>query len=373
MKIMIITETFLPSTDGVVTRLTHAISFLLDQGHEVIVVAPDLGVKEYKGAIVEGMRTTPTPFYRNKEFALWQRKVKKVIKKHDPDLIHAVNPAIMGVSGVHHAYKLGYPLIASYHTNLPKYLDYYKIYKPMKPIFWSYLRKYHNKASINLCTSETVRKELQAKDFHNVHVWERGVDIGKYHPDYYNEKMRMRLSGGEPEKKLLVFIGRLAIEKEIHRIRPLLDSRKDIRLAIVGDGPARKELEETFRGTDTVFTGFIHGTELSQAFASADAFVFPSVTETLGLVILEAMAAGLPVIAAKSGPTLEQIDEGQTGLLYEYDKIDTLIKAVDKLTDTDFMNQLKRNAREEAEKHSWTKPSSQLLGFYEELLNRHPK
>lgn len=370
---MIITETFLPSTDGVVTRLKHAISYLLDQGHEVVVVAPDLGVKSYKNAIVEGVKTTPTPFYRNKRFAIWQRSPGKLLKKHKPDIVHAVNPAIMGVSGVHYAARMGYPLLASYHTNLPQYLDYYKIYKPLKPIFWKYLRRYHNKAAINLCTSETVRKELVEKDFHNVHVWRRGVDIEKYHPDYYSKDMRRRLAGGESDKKLLVFIGRLALEKEIDRIKPLLERRSDIRFAIIGDGPARKDLEETFRGTDTIFTGFLHGDELSQAFASADAFIFPSVTETLGLVILEAMASGLPIIAAKSGPTLEQIDEGRTGLLYDHKNAQSLIYAVDQLNDTAFMNEMKEKARLEAEKHSWEKPSKQLLDFYYEVLNERTK
>lgn len=367
MKIVIITETFLPSTDGVVTRLTEAIKYLRKNNHEVIVIAPDLGVNEYKGAIVEGVKATTLPFYNYRPFALPQRKVKRLLEKHDPDLVHVVNPAFVGVAGVHYAEKLGFPLIASYHTHVPKYFDYYNL-KILKPLCWSYFRKLHNKADLNLCTSGSVQEELIEKGFFNVHLWKRGVDIDKYHPDFYSKQMRDRLTEGNSKKKLLLFVGRLAAEKEIHKLKPLLEEKKDVCLAIVGDGPARGDLEEEFHGTNTVFTGFMHGNELAQAFASADALVFPSITETLGLVILESMAAGLPVIAAKSGPTMEQVIDGKTGLLFENENTDSMINAVTKLENEILHKKLKENARKEAEKFSWSGPSQQLVEFYEKTL-----
>ncbi|SFJ98136.1 Glycosyltransferase involved in cell wall bisynthesis [Halobacillus dabanensis] len=367
MKIAIITETFLPSTDGVVTRLKEAIKYLRKQQHEVVVIAPDLGVTEYEGAIVEGVKTTKMPFYRSKEFSMPQRRVKDLLMKHDPDLVHVVNPALVGVSGVYYADKLDYPLIASYHTHVPKYLDYYRLY-PFKPLVWWYFRKLHNYADVNLCTSKAIKKELDEKNFHNVSVWDRGVAIDHYHPHHKNEQMRNRLSGGKPENKLLVFVGRLAPEKEIHKIRPLLEQRDDISLAFVGDGPVKQELEETFKGTNTVFTGLLHGEELAQAFSSSDALIFPSVTETLGLVILEAMASGLPVIAAKSGPTMEQVEDGKTGLLFENENTDSMIEAIQRLEDEELYRKLCKNARLEAEKYSWQKPSEQILEYYHKTL-----
>ncbi|WP_281658042.1 glycosyltransferase family 1 protein [Halobacillus sp. Cin3] len=363
MKIAIITETFLPSTDGVVTRLKEAITYLLNQDHEVVVIAPDLGVKEYKGAIVEGVKPTKLPFYRSKEFSLPQKRVKDLLQKHNPDLVHVVNPALVGVSGVYYADKLNYPLIASYHTHVPKYLDYYRLY-PFKPLVWWYFRKLHNYAHVNLCTSQAIKTELDDKNFHNVSVWDRGVAVDHYHPRHRTETMRSRLSNGKPENKLLVFVGRLAPEKEIHKIRPLLDEREDISLAIVGDGPVKGELEEAFKGTNTVFTGLLHGDELAEAFSSSDALIFPSVTETLGLVILEAMASGLPVIAAKSGPTMEQVEDGRTGLLFENENTESMIDAINRLEETSLYADLCKNARKEAEKHSWQKPSEQILDYY---------
>ncbi|WP_079480057.1 glycosyltransferase family 4 protein [Halobacillus salinus] len=367
MKIAIITETFLPSTDGVVTRLKEAVKYLRSQEHEVVVIAPDFGVTEYEGAIVEGVKTTKMPFYRYREFSLPQRKVKDLLLKHDPDLVHVVNPALVGVSGVYYADKLNYPLIASYHTHVPKYMDYYRLY-PLKPAVWWYFRKLHNYADVNLCTSNAVKKELVAKNFHNVSVWDRGVAVDHYHPRHKNDAMRERLTDGKPENKLLVFVGRLAPEKEIHKLRPLLDERDDISLAIVGDGPVKDELEQTFEGTNTTFTGLLHGEELAQAFSSSDALIFPSVTETLGLVILEAMASGLPVIAAKSGPTMEQVEDGRTGLLFENENTESIIQAINRLEDEELYQHMCENARKEAEKYSWQKPSEQILDYYFETL-----
>ncbi|KGX91485.1 glycosyltransferase family 4 protein [Pontibacillus marinus] len=367
MKIAIITETFLPSTDGVVTRLTEAIKYLRKHNHEVIVICPDLGTTEFEGAIIEGVKASKLPFYRSRPFALPNKRVKDLLEKHQPDLVHVVNPAMLGVSGVKYASKLNFPLLASYHTHVPKYMDYYNLY-PFKPILWWYFKRLHNQAELNLCTSQAVKNELDEHGFNNVHVWKRGVAIDRYNPSYYNQEMRSRLTNGETDKKLLVFVGRLAPEKEIHKLKPLLEERSDVRLAIVGDGPIREQLEQKFEGTNTVFTGFLHGDELNQAFSSADAFIFPSITETLGLVILEAMASGLPVIAAKSGPTMEQVDDERTGLLFENEDTSSLITAVEKLEDAELLQSMRENAREEAEKFSWTKPSEQLLEFYEKLL-----
>ncbi|WP_087971478.1 glycosyltransferase family 4 protein [Oceanobacillus rekensis] len=371
MKIAIVTETFLPSTDGVVTRLTQAIKHFRSKGHDVFVIAPDLGVYEYEGAEVVGIKPITLPFYRYRPFTLPSKKVKALLEEFQPDIVHAANPILLAAAAVHYAKKLDYPLIATYHTHVPKYLDYYWMYKPAKPLLWHHIKRLHNAADLNLCTSKAIKSELIEKEFHNLHVLQRGVDIHNRHPRYYNEQMRERLTNGDTSKKLLVFIGRLAIEKEIHKIKPLLDARDDIALAIIGDGPSRNDLENTFRGTNTTFTGFLHGDELSQAYATADAFIFPSVTETLGLVILEAMASGLPVVAAKSGPTMEQVKDEKTGLLYENEDVNSMMEAVNKLNNLDLIQQMKKNARIEAEKYAWEKASQQLLDYYYETIEIH--
>lgn len=371
MKIAIVTETFLPSTDGIVTRMTKAIDYFVEQGHEVLVIAPDLGVTEYNGAKVVGIKPITFPFYRYRKWGFPTKKVYKILQDFQPDVVNAVNPLLMGVSAVNASKKYNFALVSSYHTHIPKYLDHYKIYKPARPLLWWYIRRNHRDAHVNVCTSEAMKEELVSQGIKRLHVIPRAVDVEKRNPKFYSESMRSRLSNNQPDKKLLLYIGRLAAEKDIHLIKPLLDKRDDVCLAIVGDGPARKDLERLFKGTNTVFTGFLHGEELSQAFSSGDAFIFPSTSETLGLVILEAMAAGLPVIAAHSGPTVEQIDDGVNGLIFESGNLESLIEAVNIIDDNERLKTMSAHAREEALKYSWDAASAKLLSYYVQAKEKH--
>ena len=371
MKIAIVTETFLPSVDGVVTRLRHAVERFTDQGHEVMVIAPDLGVTEHHGARVVGIRPVTLPFYKHRRFTLPTPTVDGIIRGFHPDVVHAAQPILLASSGAYAAHRQRIPLVASYHTHIPRYLDLYKAYRWGKRPVWWQIRRNHALADVNLATSESMKQELSEQGIHNLHVVRRGVDTETFHPRFASDAMRERLTQGHPEKKLLVFVGRLAAEKEIHRLRPMMDRRDDVALAIVGDGPFRRELEEMFAGTSTVFPGFMEGEELASAFASSDAFVFPSVTETLGLVILEGMASGLPVVAARSGPTLEQVTDGENGLLFDSGDEASLDRALERLADTELRSRIRTAARAEAEKFSWENASDDLLRYYEMAIELH--
>lgn len=370
MRIAIITETFLPSTDGIVTRLCASIRWLKKNGHEILVIAPDLGVSDFEGTPVAGVPAYTFFLYRDKKLSFLSRKVKTYLQDFQPDLVHVVNPAFLGVSGIFYTKRLRLPLIASYHTHVPKYADYYHL-SFLKPALWWYFKTLHNRADLNLCTSQSVLDELNEKKFKNMYLWKRGVDTKQYHPGRFDHSMRERLTAGKKEKKLLLYVGRLAPEKDIERIREVLKRSDDFCLAIVGDGPHRAFLEQYFKDTDTVFTGFLHGDELASAYASSDIFVFPSTTETLGLVLLEAMASGLPVVAAQSGPTSEQIHHGITGLLYNPENREEFMEFIFKLKDDQFRSKLGEQAFEVCQKIGWDAPSKQLFDFYNETLNIH--
>lgn len=371
MKIAIVTETFLPSTDGIVTRLTASIRYYLEQGHEVIVIAPDLGVAHFEAASIRGVPAKTLPFYRSKKFALPSRKVGQLLKEIAPDIVHVVNPALLGAAGIYYARKLGIPLLASYHTNIVRYLDFYGL-PFLKGSLWLYLRVLHNQASINLCTSQTVRDELVKRKFRNVKVWERGVDNVLFHPKRYDTSMRERLSQGFPEKKILLYVGRLAAEKEIEKLRDIFAASEHFVLAIVGDGPHRGALETYFAGTNTLFTGFMYGDQLAAAFASSDVFVFPSTTETLGLVLLEAMASGLPVVAARSGPTCEQIQHESTGFLFDPDEPDGFVAAVCRFEDKGVRDAMSEAAYQESLGKGWKAAAEQALDYYRQTTEREP-
>ena len=372
MRIALFTETFLPKVDGIVTRLRHTIEHLERNGDRVLVVAPEGGLTEYKGAKVYGVPGMPLPLYPELKLALPPIGTKSAIEKFQPDLIHVVNPAFLGVGGIYYAKTLNIPLVASYHTHLPQYLQHYGL-GALEGVLWELLKAAHNKAQLNLCTSSAMVKELVNHGIERVDLWQRGVDTEMFQPHLASGQMRSRLSQGHPEDPLLLYVGRVSAEKQIDRIKPVLEAIPQARLAIVGDGPYRESLEAHFAGTKTHFVGYLQGLELASAFASADAFVFPSRTETLGLVLLEAMAAGCPVVAARSGGIPDIVTDGVNGYLFEPDDPDGAITATKSLLEaTQIREELRTNARLEAEQWGWAAATKQLQNYYRSVsLDRY--
>jgi glycosyltransferase involved in cell wall biosynthesis len=167
----------------------------------------------------------------------------------------------------------------------------------------------------------------------------------------------------------LLYVGRVSAEKQIEQIKPVLEAIPQARLAIVGDGPYREALETHFQGTPTHFVGYLQGLELAAAFASADAFIFPSRTETLGLVLLEAMAAGCPVVAAASGGIVDIVTDGLNGYLFDPQATDGLIDATRRLLlSGEERENLSIEARQEAEKWGWEAATEQLCAYYRQVI-----
>ena len=368
MRIALFTETFLPKVDGIVTRLRHTIEHLELTGDRVLVIAPEGGLTEYKGAKVYGVRGMPLPLYPELKLALPPLGTKNAIEQFNPDLIHVVNPAFLGVGGIYYAKTMNIPLVASYHTHLPQYLHHYGL-GALEGLLWELLKAAHNKAQLNLCTSSAMVGELMNHGIERVDLWQRGVDTEMFQPHLASAQMRSRLSQGHPEDPLLLYVGRVSAEKQIDQIKPVLEAIPNARLAIVGDGPNREALETHFAGTNTNFVGYLQGLELASAFASADAFVFPSRTETLGLVLLEAMAAGCPVVAARSGGIPDIVTDGVNGYLFEPDDPDGAITATKSLLEaTAAREELRLNARQEAEKWGWAAATKQLQMYYRSVV-----
>lgn len=368
MRIALFTETFLPKVDGIVTRLKHTVEHLQRLGHQVCVFCPEGGLTEYKGAQVHGVSGFPLPLYPELKLALPRPSIREAVEGFEPDLIHVVNPAVLGLAGIYYSKSLEIPLVASYHTHLPKYLEHYGL-GMLEGVLWELLKAMHNQARLNLCTSTAMQQALTEHDIERVQVWQRGVDTELFRPELRSREMRDRLSRGEPDAPLLLYIGRLSAEKEIDRIRPVLEAIPEARLALVGDGPYREELEKYFEGTPAHFVGYLEGEDLGAAYASADAFVFPSRTETLGLVLLEAMAAGCPVIAANAGGIPDIVTDGVNGFMFDPMDDASAIAATQRLLAMRAERELLRqNARVEAERWGWAAATKQLQQFYAEVL-----
>ena len=374
MKIALFTETFLPKVDGIVTRLTKTVQHLVAAGDEVLIFCPEGAPESYMGAQVVGVPAMPLPLYPELKLALPRPMVSDALDSFQPDLVHVVNPAVLGLGGIWLAKTKGYPLVASYHTHLPKYLEHYGL-GMLEPVLWELLKAAHNQAQLNLCTSTAMVAELSEKGIQHTALWQRGVDTDLFRPELRSQAMRNRLLGGRSDTgQLLLYIGRLSAEKQIERIRPVLDALPDARLALVGDGPYRQQLETLFAGSAAHFVGYLAGDELASAYASADAFLFPSSTETLGLVLLEAMAAGCPVVGANRGGIPDIVSDGENGCLYDPEGPDggagSLTAATLRLLgDPSQRQQLRRNARQEAERWGWAGATEQLRSYYREVLS----
>jgi glycosyltransferase involved in cell wall biosynthesis len=376
MRIVMVTETFLPKIDGIVSMICATVESLRARGDEVLVIAPAGGPAELYGARVIGLPSAPFPFYPELRVAVPRASMRRHIKEFQPDVLHLFEPSLLGIGGIYYAQVLHIPLVISYHTNLPAYLRYYRL-GFLQGATWKLMQIRHGRADLNLCTSTPMMDELAQHQIDRLALWERAVDAERFHPSRRSAEMRSTLTQGEPHKPLLLFVGRLCAEKNIASLKAILQSIPDLRLAIVGDGPTRAELEKHFRNTPTHFAGYLRGEALAAAFASADLFVMPSETETLGLVLLEAMASGSVVVACRAGGIPDAVEDGVTGFLYEpglsEPKERGLVETVRRVLAHPAERALVQSrARAEVERHGWQQATDLLRRQYQEAIE-HPR
>ncbi len=368
MKILYISETFLPKIDGVVTRLTYTIKNLHEMGHQTMIIAPDGGMESYDGAKVLGVPYVRLPFYKDFKVGLPQTYLKNYINEFDPDLIHLLSPFLLGSSVMKYGLKNDIPIVTSNHLHISKYIDFYNLHFASN-FFWRMAKNTNEQADLSLCPSQEMIREFNNHEIEDLRLWRRGVDTELFSPEKYSAAMRSRLTDGHPEAPLIIYAGRLSDEKEIYMLRPILEEFPSVRAAIIGNGPIKEKLQKWFEGTPTTFTGFLEGEELAQAYASADVFVFPSQSETLGLVALEAMAAGTPVIGARAGGITELIDDGETGYFFDPgSRKDLLEKAALLLEDPEHLKTMSERTHREAQRWSWRKATEELYELYREVL-----
>lgn len=369
LRIAIVSETFLPQANGVVTRLCQALAHLRAGGDEVLLVVPEGGPAEHAGVRVHGVAGFPLPLYPDLSVAVPRPAVLRALDAFGPDVIHAVNPAVLGWSAIYQARRRHTPLLCSFHTHLPGYLHHYGL-GLLEGFAWDLLRALHGQADRNLCISSAMEEELRAHGFPRLQLgWRGGVDPDRFQPARREVAMRRRLLGGHSSGPLLLYVGRLGAEKGVERLRGVLERVPRARLALVGDGPHRGALEAHFTGTATTFAGRLDGDELAAAYASADCFVFPSTSETLGLVVLEAMASGTPVVAAGAGGIPDLVRDGEDGFLLDADDAGAWAARIRSLlTDRALHRRVSERARASALGWSWEAATADLRRQYLAVL-----
>jgi glycosyltransferase involved in cell wall biosynthesis len=370
MRVALFTETFLPKVDGIVTVMILLMDHLIKRDIEFVVVAPKLSdkVTQYRGNKVIGVPGIRFPLYPELKVGPPTLGTYREVKKFQPDIAHFIHPTLVGTGGLMMAKRLNVPTLASFHLNLANIAQFFGL-GFLEPVVWWYTRTNFNAADYALAPSRLVQRDMLEHGVKDVGLWRRGVNAEEFHPRYASTKMRARLSDGHPKDTILLYVGRLSSEKQIDEIRAVLRRVPGTRLAIVGDGPARQDLTQHFAGTPAKFMGYLRGEELWSAYASADIFVFPSALESFGLVLIEAMAAGLPVVTSRVGGVEDMVTPGVNGYVFNVGDMRGMVDGVRAvMSEPSKRRVMGRNARMFAETQSWPVMMDELVTCYDDLI-----
>eukprot|EP00316_Scyphosphaera_apsteinii_P004340 CAMPEP_0119344420 /NCGR_PEP_ID=MMETSP1333-20130426/106963_1 /TAXON_ID=418940 /ORGANISM="Scyphosphaera apsteinii, Strain RCC1455" /LENGTH=484 /DNA_ID=CAMNT_0007356859 /DNA_START=26 /DNA_END=1480 /DNA_ORIENTATION=+ len=356
---------------GYSNRFKEMLRFLKQSGDESAVITPDNSAdrpSDFLGIPITYVPGFRLPFYRQVQLTvdLGLQGLRR-LKAFRPDLIHVATPGFFVLPAILYSRILNLPLVVSYHTHLSVYADRYVTIPGLRQLAVALtnvvLPTVLNFADLTLATSPQLQEQLRAIGCERVGVWRKGIDTNVFSPSYNasNAEMRSRLTDGEPNRPLLLYVGRLGTEKNVGMIKDVLQAIPYARLAVVGAGPADRELRQHFKGEDVVFTGQLSGEPLSRAYAAADVFVMPSESETLGFVVLEAMASGVPPVCANAGGLPSLISDGESGLLFKPgDTADLVAKVNMLLSDARLRRRMGDAGRTETLKWNWQAATSVL-------------
>jgi glycosyltransferase involved in cell wall biosynthesis len=390
MRVLYCTDTFPPQVNGVSVVTALSVAGMRARGWDVHVLAPrypapsahiaggedaPVGTWWAQRAGVTAVPSVPLPFYREVRVALASAAAaRRTVAAFKPDLVHCQTEFLIGRAGRVAAMRAGIPVVTSYHTNFSKYAEAYRMPWLEGPVA-RHLARFHRSASRTFTPSEASRDDLRGRGVPDVETRGRGVDAARFHPSRRSASLRAKL--GVDDAFTFLYVGRLANEKSVdvvlaafRRVRTALGVAA--RLVVAGEGPAEPVLRASAPG-GTVFLGQLNdANDLPELYASADAFVFASTTETLGLVVLEAMASGLPVVASACGGVGDHLRDGENGLAFPARDEEACASAMLRLAyDRALLNRLRFGARRTAESLGWEKELDRLDASYREIIDGH--
>jgi glycosyltransferase involved in cell wall biosynthesis len=333
MKLCIVTETYPPEVNGVAMTLHRISNELRLQGHSVRIIRPRQASEAQNARyddtlIVPGL---PLPGYDGLRFGLpCSHKLRTHWTAERPDIIYAATEGPLGQSAIKAAAQLGIPIVSGFHTNFHEYMKHYKL-PILEKMMRGFLRKTHNKTRRTFVPSQDVIDRLAAMGIEGTRLLGRGVDTTCFHPKKRDIALRQRW-GVDEGGIVALFVSRLAAEKNIPLATKAFEQIKQrhprVACVFVGDGPERPKLEKAH--PDYIFAGMQTGEDLARHYASADLFVFPSVTETFGNVVTEAMASGLVTLAYDYAAPGRYIEDGINGFLAPFDDSPAFLQAADR-------------------------------------------
>jgi glycosyltransferase involved in cell wall biosynthesis len=333
LRICVVTETYPPEVNGVALTLARCVDSLRARGHEVVVVRPQQGAAAASASASEFLVTSlPIPGYPGLRMGMPAgNRLRTFWQGWRPDLLHVITEGPLGWSALRTAQAMHIPVVADFHTNFHSYGRHYG-WGWLTHLIYRYLRKFHNQAQLTLVPTRGMRDRLAGDGFRRLEVVARGVDVALFHPGRRDAALRARW-GLKPDDLAVLYVGRLAAEKNLPVVldafAAIRRAQPSARLILVGDGPARAELEAS--AGHHYFAGIRRSEDLAAHYASADMFLFPSLTETFGNVTLEAMASGLAVIAYDYAAAGEHIVHAESGWLAPFDDPAAFIRGAETL------------------------------------------
>ena len=377
LRISVVTETYLPEINGVAMTMGHLVRGLLAHGHTIELVRPrqraaEIAAKRprFEEVLVRGM---PIPRYDVLKLGLPSRALLvRQWKTTRPDIVHVVTEGPLGWSAVSAARALGLPVASDFHTNFHSYTADYGVGWLKKPVT-AYLRRLHNDCRCTIVPTLDLRDELAALGFDNLLVVARGVDTALFNPWRRDPELR-RTWRASPSDPVALFVSRIAPEKNTYLALETYEAMRQadqrVKLVVVGDGPERARLQQQY--PDAIFTGARHGSDLAAHYASADIFLFPSLSETYGNVTVEALASGLAVVAFQYAAARQHIRHGVNGIAVPYGDREGFIRSAISLTsDRELTMRLGIAARASMVSLDWSAIVSQFEGTLVRLVNEH--
>jgi phosphatidylinositol alpha 1,6-mannosyltransferase len=363
MRVAVVSESFLPTVNGVTTSVVRVLEHLAARGHDATVIVPAAGSpRTYAGFPVHQV---PALGYRQFPVGLPNAQVSGLIADFRPDVLHVASPFLLGAQAIAAANRLGVPSVAIYQTDVSGYAKRNRL--SAASAFAKRLTRWiHEGADLTLAPSTAALADLRAAGVPRLERWGRGVDIERYHPRRRAGEgardLRARLApGGET---LVGYVGRVAPEKSLERLADLRGI-PGMRLAIVGDGPAMPTVRRSLDGMPATYLGALGGEDLANAYAAIDVFVHTGTEETFGQTLQEAHASGLPVVAPRAGGPIDMIESGVDGILYEPSTDGDLRRAVAALVaDPELRARMGEAGRRRVLSRSWAAICDDLLEFY---------
>lgn len=375
MRIAYVTETYPPELNGVSLTVERTVRTLRQRGHEVQLVRPR---QRGEGPLDEPheWRTggCPIPMYPDLRLGLASAGAcAKRFARTQPELVHVATEGPLGLAALRAARSLGLPVTSDFRTNFHQYSRYYGL-GWLAPVVHDYLRRFHNRAQLTFVPTQAVRGALAAAGFERLEVVGRGVDTTMFSPARRSPELRHQWGAGEGP--VLLYVGRVAAEKNVTLALCAFEAVRlrmpSARMVVVGDGPMRRKLQAEFPAAH--FAGVQRGADLARHYASADLFLFPSLSDTFGNVTLEALASGLPVVAFDTAAAADHVADCDSGLLAPVGDEQAFIASTCSLAwQHRHLAAVRRHARSAAERAQW----SEVLGRFEahlvDTLSRHGK